>query len=293
MLKRVLFFILISCHSLFLEAAPLKVVVSFSILGDVVSAIGKEHVVVTSIVGPNGDAHVYQPKPSDAKNIANADILFINGLGFEGWIERLIETTGFKKQVVVVTKGIKPRTLGGENSPIIDPHVWHNPHLVKIWVHHIVKGLSKIDPLRKEIYEANGKAYIEELRKLDQWIKAKLQAIPKERKRIVTAHDAFGYFSERYNVEIISPVGLSTDAEPTVQTVNRIIRFIKKHHISTIFLENISNAKMIEQIAEETGAKIGGILYSDSLSTSMEPGDTYLHLMYHNMAYIENAMSAE
>lgn len=290
MLKKASFSILIACFCLSFSHAAIKVVASFSILGNVISEIGKENVEVTSIVGPNGDAHVYQPKPSDAQNIANADILFINGLGFEGWIERLIETAGFQKNVVVVTKGITPRVFGEEGSLMTDPHVWHNPHLVKKWVHHIVKALSELDPLHKDAYEKNGKAYVKELHKLDKWIKKRLEAIPQNQRRVVTAHDAFGYFSERYGVEIISPQGLSTDAEPTVKTVHRIIKLIKKHHISTIFLENIANTKMITQIAEETGAKIGGVLYSDSLSLPFEEGNTYLRLMYHNMTYLENAM---
>ena len=288
---RLLLFLLF-CVQTTVIAKPLQIVASFSILGDLIQQVGGDKVQVTTIVGPNGDAHVYEPTPADVKNIAQTDMLFINGLGFEGWIERLIDGAGFKGDVVVTTAGIQPRIFDDNGAgKILDPHIWHDPLLVKQVVKNIVKALIKRDPANKRFYQQREKAYLQELAHLDCWITSQLKKIPLEKRKVITAHDAFGYFGKRYNINILSPVGISTEAEPTIQTVAGLVRLIRQLHILTIFLENITNAKMIEQIADETGARIGGTLFSDALSLPHEGGDTYIKLIQHNVTHFMQAMT--
>lgn len=274
-----------------MQAAPIKVVASFSILGDLVQQVGGDKVKVTSIVGPNGDAHIYEPVPTDVKNIAHADMLFINGLGFEGWMERLVDSADFKGTVVTTTQGLQPRVLDDpEEGKILDPHIWHDPVLVKQVVQNIINALVKRDPDNKCYYESRGKDYLQKLDQLHQWITSQLKGIPSPYRKVITAHDAFGYFGNRYQIEILSPVGISTEAEPPLSTFKKLIRLIKELGILTIFFENITNTKTIELIANETGAHIGGVLYSDALSTPDAPGATYLSLMRHNVTLFIQAM---
>lgn len=272
------------------SAEPLKVVATFSILADFVKQIGREHVVV-SIVGPNSDAHIYEPTPQDVKKIHKADTIFTNGLSFEGWLSRLIETAGCNGYIVVSTAGITPRLLNDPDEGVVeDPHAWHDVLHVKKYIQNITEALVKIDPARHFVYEKNAKNYLAELDKLHQHIVTEIGNIELGKRKIITAHDAFGYFGDRYNVSFLAPVGISTEAEPSVQDIVSLIETIRTHKIKTIFVENISNPKMIHQIAEETGAEVGGVLYSDALSELDEPGATYLKLMYHNVGLFVQAM---
>ena len=208
----------------------LKVVATFSILGDLVRNVGGDRVEVATLVGPNGDAHVYSPTPADAKTLAAAKVVFVNGLGLEGWMTRLVKASGTKAPTVVASKGIKPRKMEDEHHPgrtVTDPHAWQSIANAKIYVANIRDGLIKADPAGKSAYEANAKAYLAKLDALEQEVKAAIAKIPADRRRIITTHDAFGYFGAAYGMEFISPEGVSTDSEPSAKDVARIIAQIR------------------------------------------------------------------
>lgn len=273
-------------------AQPLPVVTSFSILADLVKVIGGSHVEVTSLVGPNADAHVFDPTPADAKRLANARLVVINGLGFEGWMDRLIKSSGYRGSVIVASRGVKTiQEAAGHShqhghSHAADPHAWQNPLNVKQYVQNIRIALAAAKPAAAQEFEQRAQAYSRDLDVLDQSIRERLKPIPVAQRRIVTSHDAFGYFAAAYNVKFYPLQGLSTGSEPSAADVVRIIDQIKKNKVSAIFVENISDARVLERITRESGARIGGTLYADALS---EPGtavDTYLKLIEHNAATI-------
>ena len=277
-------------------ADKVKAVASFSILGDMVRQVGGDRVELIMLVGPDGDAHVYEPTPADAKNLANAAILFTNGLGFEGWMDRLEKSSGFKGKVVVASTGVAPRTMiekdGGKSEKITDPHAWQSLANGTLYVANIRDGLIAVDPDCKATYEANAATYLGELAKEETDVKAALASLPKERRKIITSHDAFGYFGAAYGLEVIAPEGVSTESEASAQDVAKIIRQIKAEHIPAVFIENITDHRLLEQIARETGAKIGGTLYSDALSPADGPASTYLDMFRHNAETLTAALSA-
>ena len=277
----------------------LPVVASFSILGDFVREIGGDRVAVSTLVGPDGDAHVYSPTPADAKTVAGAKLVVVNGLKFEGWLTRLIKSSGTKATVATATKGIKPLELdddhdhghghghghGGE-----DPHAWQSIANAKIYVGNIRDALIAADPAGKAVYEANAVAYQTKLDALEAEVKAAVARIPVDRRKAITSHDAFGYFVKAYGIAFIAPQGVSTEAEASAKDVARIIRQIKAEKVPAVFLENITNPRLAEQIARESGAKIGGRLYSDALSAADGPAGTYIAMMKHNISQIEKAL---
>lgn len=272
-------------------AQPLPVVTSFSILADLVKVVGGSHVEVTSLVGPNADAHVFDPTPADAKRLANAKLVVINGLGFEGWMDRLIKSSGYRGSIVVASRGVKTIQEAGHghqhgHSHAADPHAWQNPLNIKQYVQNIRIALAAAKPAAAQEFEQRAQAYSRDLDALDQSIRERLKPIPVAQRRIVTSHDAFGYFAAAYNVKFYPLQGLSTGSEPSAADVVRIIDQIKKNKVSAIFVENISDARVLERITKESGARIGGTLYADALS---EPGtavDTYLKLIEHNAATV-------
>ena len=290
---------------------PLEVVASFSILGDMVRTVGGDRVQVTTLVGSDGDAHVFEPTPADARAIADAKVVFINGLGLEqGWMPRLIEAAGYKGPVMVTSKGIKPLKMEeeeedehgkqeagaherGQGRPHIvdDPHAWQNLANGKIYVKNIVAGLSAADPAGAEMYRANGQAYISEIDELDAEVRAKLAAIPQVRRKIVTTHDAFQYFGQAYGLELLAPEGVSTEAEASAEDVAKLIRQIRKDKITAVFFENMSDNRLLTQISKETGAKIGGTVYSDALSALDGPAPTYLAMFRHNLQEFTRALA--
>lgn len=281
-------------------AQPLPVVTSFSILADLVKVIGGSHVEVTSLVGPNADAHVFDPTPADAKRLADAKLVVINGLGFEGWMDRLIKSSGYRGSVTVASRGVKTiqeaaghgHQHGHSHSHAADPHAWQNPLNVKQYVQNIRLALAAAKPAAAQEFEQRAQAYSRELDALDQSIRERLKPIPVAQRRIVTSHDAFGYFAAAYNVKFYPLQGLSTGSEPSAADVVRIIDQIKKNKVTAIFVENISDARVLERITKESGARIGGTLYADALS---EPGtavDTYLKLIEHNAATIIKGLAA-
>jgi zinc/manganese transport system substrate-binding protein len=277
-------------------ADKVKAVASFSILGDMVRQVGGDRVEVVTLVGPNGDAHVFSPTPTDAKALASADVFFVNGLGFEGWIDRLEKSAGFKGELVVASEGVKPLTMieeeRGAPETVIDPHAWQDLANGKIYVANIRDGLIAADPDGKSAYEANAVKYLGAIGEEERAVVAALGALPEARGKIITSHDAFGYFGKAYGLEIIAPQGVSTESEASAQDVAKIIRQIKQQKIPAVFIENITDHRLLDQIARETGAKIGGALYSDALSETDGPAPTYLDMFRHNAGAITAALSS-
>jgi zinc/manganese transport system substrate-binding protein len=277
-------------------ADKVKAVASFSILGDMVKQVGGDRVNVTTLVGPNGDAHVFSPTPADAKMLAGAQIFFVNGLGFEGWMDRLEKSSGFKGELVVASTGVKPQTMveeeGGGSDVITDPHAWQSLANGKIYVANIRDGLIKADPAGKAVYEANAERYLAEIDAEEKAVKQAIAALPPARRRIITSHDAFGYFAKAYGLEVIAPEGVTTESEASAQDVAKIIRQIRAEHIPAVFVENITDRRLLEQISRETGARIGGELYSDALSDKDGPAPTYLDMFRHNIGALTAALAS-
>jgi zinc/manganese transport system substrate-binding protein len=277
-------------------ADKFKAVASFSILGDMVRQVGGDRVEVATLVGPDGDAHVYEPTPADAKKLAASHILFVNGLGFEGWMERLEKSSGFKGKVVIASSGVTPRSMveaeGGTPQTITDPHAWQSLANGKLYVANIRDALIAADPAGKATYEANASKYLGEIAGEDDAVRAALGALSKDRRKIITSHDAFGYFGAAYGLQVIAPEGVSTESEASAQDVAKIIRQIITEHIPAVFMENITDHRLLDQIARETGAKIGGELYTDALSGPDGPAATYLDMFRHNVGALTAALSS-
>jgi zinc/manganese transport system substrate-binding protein len=274
-----------------------KVIASFSILGDMVKNIGGDRVVVTTLVGPNGDAHVFEPTPADAKAVSAANLVVVNGLGLEGWMDRLIKTSGYKGPVVVASQGIIPREMadeghehGARHEPKIDPHAWQNLANGQIYADNLAKGLSAVDPEGATTYQANAGAYKARLSGLDKWVKTEFSAIPKPERRMITSHDAFGYLGAAYGITILSPMGVSTESEPSAGGVAQLIMQIRKEKITAVFIENVSDPRLVERIGKESGVALGGELYSDALSKPEGPAPTYMDMFKNNVPKIVAAM---
>ena len=264
------------------------IVASFSILGDFVRNVGGERVAVTTLVGPNGDAHVYTPSPTDAKKIADAKLVVVNGLGFEGWLPRLVKSSGGKATVVTATQGIAPRKLDSHE----DPHAWQSVANAKLYVANIRDALAKADPAGANAYKANAEAYLAKLAVLDDDVKAAVASIPEARRKVISTHDAFGYFAAAYGIEFIAPQGVSTDSEPSAKDIAVIITQLKLSKIPAVFLENIADPRLMRRIAAETGAKIGGTLYSDSLTAENGDAPTYIDMVRHNIKALTSALTS-
>ena len=264
----------------------LNVVASFSILADFVKNVGGDKVDVTTLVGPNGDVHVYAPAPSDAKKIADAKLLVINGLGLEGWLPRLLQSSGSKAPIVVATRGITPLKFGSD----ADPHAWQSVANARIYVANIRDALVAADPADAETFRDNAARYLTELDALDAQVREKIAEIPPERRKLITTHDAFGYFASAYGVAFIAPLGVSTDTEPSARDIARIIGQIRADKIPAVFLENLSDDRLIRQLAAETGAKPGGTLYSDSLTGEKGDSPTYIAMVRHNIRALTSAL---
>jgi zinc/manganese transport system substrate-binding protein len=278
-----------------LAQGKIKAVASFSILGDLVKNVGGDRVDVATLVGPNGDAHVFSPTPADARTLGAAKVVFVNGLGLEGWMTRLIKASGTKAPMVVASLGIKPLKMEDEDHPgkeVIDPHAWQSIANAKIYVANIRAALSKVDPAGASAYASNAKAYLARLDALEKEARAAIAKIPTDHRRIITSHDAFGYFRAAYGMEFISPEGVSTDAEPSAKDVAKIIGQIRKQKIPAVFMENITDPRMMQQIAKESGAKIGGTLYSDALSEPNGPAGSYIDMMRNNIREFSKALTS-
>lgn len=280
-----------------LSAPPVRVVASFSVLADLVRQVGGDRVRVDTLVGPDGDAHAFSPAPADARRVAQADLIVVNGLGLEGWMDRLIRASGARAPIVVAARGVRPKPADpaeiaehGPNHPF-DPHAWQDVENVEIYVRNIRDGLTGADPTGKAAYAAATTRYLAVLATLDRDIRAGIAAIPPARRKVITTHDAFGYYQRAYGIEFIAPEGISTETEASPRAVARIIGQIKAEHIPAVFLENISDNRLTEQIARETGARIGPEVYSDALSGPDGPAATYVAMMRHNLAAFVGALA--
>jgi zinc/manganese transport system substrate-binding protein len=274
-----------------LAADKLPVTASFSILGDMVLVVGGDRIAVTTLVGPDEDAHTFEPKPAHAKAILNARLLVTNGLGFEPWLNKLSNSAGYKGTRVVASTDVTSRLMADEQGHAEpDPHAWQNPNNVVMYVRNIAAALSAMDASGASIYQANAKAYITELQALDSWSKKQFDAIPLAKRQVITSHDAFGYFAAHYKVKFLAPQGVSTDAEPSAKDVAQLITQMKRKKIRAVFIENMSNPKLIAQLSKDAGATLGASLYADALSTTDKPGATYLMMMRHNVTQLVAGM---
>ena len=266
----------------------IKVVASFSILGDMVRQVTGNLAEVTTIVGPDADAHVYTPNAADAKSVANADVIFVNGLGFETWSQTLIETSSSKAKVFVATDGITPLKVDGE----IDPHAWNSLVNGMQYVANIAVSMAEINPINAVAYKANARAYNRRLKDLNNRAIDQLERLTAGQRIVVTSHDAFGYLATAYGLTFLAPVGIDTHGEPSARDLSKLIDHLKAVGAGALFTENITSPSLIEQIARETGIKIGGRLYSDALSTRGGPATTYEKLIEHNLRVLIKALSS-
>lgn len=281
----------------------LPVVATFSVLGDMVANVGGDRVSVTTLVGADGDAHVYEPTPADAQAVAGAKAVFVNGLAFEGWLDRLIEASEYKGPVIIATTGIEPREMAEEHHEEgeavaeedhggVDPHAWQSLANARVYVANIAAGLTAADPDGAAIYAANATAYLAEIDAVEAEVIAGIAALPEANRSIVTSHDAFGYFGAAYGLTLHAPEGLSTETEASAADVATLITQMKAEAIPAVFMENITDGRLLEQIMSETGAKIGGTLFSDALSPADGPASTYLDMMRHNIATLTAALGS-
>ena len=291
-------------------ADGLKVVASFSIIGDFARNIGGDRVTITTLVGPDGDAHVFEPKPTDAAAVSSADVVLVNGLQFEGFLQRLVEASGTKAPVFELTKGAEVLKAsaeehhhgedGGEGEEhageeghdhgAFDPHAWQSVHNAEVYVKNIADAFCTVDAAGCDVYEANAAAYGAKLEALDAEIRAAVDGIPAMKRTIITSHDAFGYFEHEYGIRFLAPEGVSTESEASAADVAALIRQIREDRASAIFVESITNPRLVEQIASETGLTVGGALYSDALSPTDGPAATYIDMMRHNITTIKGAI---
>lgn len=290
-------------------AADIHVVASFSILGDIVQAVGGDRVDVTTIVGPDADSHVYEPKPNDAVAMARADLVVLNGIGFEGWMNRLKEASGYDGPEVTATDGVHTHEMAeedhdhdegadhdhddGHHHEGLDPHAWQSLANGVIYVKNIRDGLCAADADGCAVYTASAAAYAAELTTLDAEVRARIAAVPEGRRKVITSHDAFGYFAEAYGVTFLAPEGVSTESEASAADVARLITQIKKEGVTALFIENMSDARLITQIAKETGVTPGGTLYADALSPADGPAATYIDMFKHNADLLIAAMTGQ
>jgi zinc/manganese transport system substrate-binding protein len=264
----------------------LNIVTSFSILGDFAKNVGGDRVEVATLVGANGDVHVYAPAPADAKKIAEAKLVIINGLGLEGWLPRLVQSSGSKAKIVTATDGIAPRVLGMAD----DPHAWQSVANAKVYVANIRDALVAADPADEAVFRANADGYLARLDGFDHEVRAAMAQIPPDHRKVISTHDAFGYFGAAYGVEFVAPLGVSTDSEPSARDIAGIITQIRTAKIPAVFLENITDPRLMQRIAAETGARVGGTLYSDSLTGEKGEAPTYIDMVRHNIKALTDAL---
>ncbi len=273
------------------SAETLNVVASFTVLADVVKHVGGDHVKVSSLVGPNGDPHEFEPSPADAKTLNAAKVVFVSGEGLEGWMDRLISASGYKGTPVIASEGINTRTMVDDGKTVTDPHVWNSPVNVKIWVANIEKALSSADPADAADFRANAERYTKILTELDAYAHSKFDKIPDDRRKVLTSHDAFGYFGREYKVSFLSPLGVSTETEASAAEVAKLIEQIKTEHVKTYFFENSNDPRLVGQVAKATGAEPGGELYVESLSKADGPASTYERTFRYNVDQLVAAMA--
>jgi zinc/manganese transport system substrate-binding protein len=267
---------------------PLEVVASFSILGDFVKNVGGERVDVTTLVGPDSDVHVYAPAPDDARKIANARLLIINGLGLEGWLPRLLQAAGGKARMVTATSGITPLRLGSD----ADPHAWQSVANARVYVANIRDALAATDPADADYFRRHAQDYLAKLDALDREVRQAVMRIPENRRKVISTHDAFGYFAAAYGIKFIAPLGVSTESDASARDIAGIIEQIRAEKIPAVFLERISDPRLMRRLSAETGAKVGGTLYSDSLTDEKGDAPTYIDMVRHNIKALTSALAS-
>lgn len=274
-----------------------RVVASFSVLADMAREVAPAGVEVTSLVGPDADAHVFKPSPADGRRLAQADLVLVNGLGFEGWIERLVRASGYRGTVAVAAEGLKARRGAGSrahghgHAHDVDPHAWHDLAHARHYVTRIAEALATRWPDRAAEIAGRRADYLSRIEALDQRLRERLAAVPREQRRVIVSHDAFGYLGAAYGIDFFAPQGWNTHSEPSAATVARLIRQIRQHQVRAIFVENISDPRLVERIAREAGARVGGTLYSDALSRPGGPADSYLKMFEHNVTTLAQALA--
>jgi zinc/manganese transport system substrate-binding protein len=271
-------------------AKNLNVVTSFTVLADMAKQVGGEHVTVTSLVGPDGDPHSFEPAPKDSVALGKADVVIVSGLGMEGWMERLVSASGFKGKVVMASTGVDTRSMEEDGKTITDPHAWNSAENGAIYANNIMQALIAADPQDAPVIRESGRDYVTRLKLLDSWAKTRFAAIPKERRHVLTSHDAFGYFGKAYGVNFMAPVGFSTEAEASASDVAALIKQLKEKHIKTYFIENQTDPRLVQQIAKASGAQPGGELYPEALSAAGGPASTYEMAFKHNVETIASSM---
>ena len=267
----------------------IRVVTSFSILEDLVKELGGQYVNVVNLVDRNSDAHTYQPKPSDAVAISKADLVIFNGLGFEGWIPRLIKNSGYKNKQIIASKGVDAIKNGKET----DPHAWQSFHNIRLYVQNISQMLIQLRPQYSEVLTKRQQKYLDSLNDLEINLKEQLVKIPVSKRIVVTSHDAFGYLGREFKIQFLAPLGLSLEVEASAEDVATIIDQIREQNVKALFVENINNPRLLELISAETNVAIGGRLYSDALSEVKGPAGTYLKMMRHNIESLITVLSTE
>jgi zinc/manganese transport system substrate-binding protein len=311
--------------SVWAAGQPVPVVASFSILQDLTRQVGGDLVTVSALVGPDGDAHVFEPTPQQARQLLQAKVLVANGLGFEGWLPRLKKASGFKGQEIVASQGIAVRILPkgqgkghdhgegdgdgdgadkaghdhghgqhhGHNHGPQDPHAWQDVRNAIVYVRNIAQGLARADPANAAQYDKQATQYIARLTALDASLRQRFAALPAERRSVVSTHDAFGYFAQAYGLRFVPVRGLSTESEPSARDMAALVKQVREERIGAIFVENISDPRLLEQLARETGATMGGRLYSDALSPAGGPASTYIDMVETNAATLLKALQAD
>ena len=274
------------------DAKPLEAVATFTVLADMVHQVGGDRVHVMSLVGPNGDPHAFEPTPDDARQLKAADIVFVSGLGLEGWMDRLIAASGYRGKPVVASQRIETLHMQEDGKRITDPHAWNSAANGVIYVRNIVAALSAADPEGAAAYKANGDRYAAELAKLDAYARQQVATVPAGQRKVLTTHDAFSYFGHAYGVTFLSPLGYSTETEASARQVAALIKQIKAEHVRAYFFENSNDPRLVEQIAHATGAQSGGVLYVEALSTPDGPAPTYAAMVRYNVDKLVAAMRA-
>ena len=273
-------------------AGPIPVVASFTILADLAQRVGGDRIVVTALVGPDRDVHAFQPRPSDLGRLKTAAAVVENGLLLEGWLGRAERSAGFRGRPIVASAGIATRTFKDGGMMVTDPHVWQDPRNAAQMAATIAEGLGAVDAAGAEGYRARAAALMAEIMQADAEIARAMAAIPAAKRRVITSHDAFGYYGARYGIEFRAPQGLSTEGEPTPKDLARLAGQIRREGIRAVFVENMTDPRVAAALAREAGAVVGGKVYSDSLSPPDGPAGTYLAMLRHNTTLFTAAMNA-
>jgi zinc/manganese transport system substrate-binding protein len=260
----------------------LRVVATFSILGDLVEQVGGDWIAVTTLVGPDADAHTYQPRPNDLRVLAGAQVLVSNGLGFEGWIDRLADAASFKGTRIVVSK---------DSAIGPDPHCWQDVACARRYVANIATGLASADPANAATYRQRASAYDAKLATLEAWIRGEIATVPEDRRKAITGHNSYHYFAAAYGVQFEAPRGYTTDSEPSARDMAQLIRQVRAQKIKALFIENMTNPVLVAEIAQDAGATVGPRLYSDALSKPGGPAPSYEAMMRYNVAALVAGMS--